>query len=148
AIGTAATSRSITLTISNVTTISTATSIAKAGTGSTIRNTVGMHLTGAGKRRISSGVRALVAQAALVVPAVRVALVVSEDPVEQVALVESEDPVEPAGQESPAAQVAVVGSEDPAELVALGGPAAPVVVESPAEPGAVERPAEPVVPGG
>src|SRR5437764_1234128 len=83
-IGTAATSRSITLTISIVTTISTATSIAKAGTGSTIRNTVGMHLTGAGKRRISSGVRALVAQAALVVPAVRV---VSEDPVEQVALV-------------------------------------------------------------
>src|SRR5437764_10180365 len=114
-IGTAATSRSITLTISIVTTISTATSIAKAGTGSTIRNTVGMHLTGAGKRRISSGVRALVAQAALVVPAVRVALVVSEDPVEQVALVESEDPVEPAVQESPAVQVALVEWEDPVE---------------------------------
>src|SRR5207244_4813278 len=58
------------------------TSIAKAATGSTIRNTAGMHLTGTGKRRISSGVRALVAQAALVVPAVRVALVVSEDPAE------------------------------------------------------------------
>jgi hypothetical protein len=41
-----------------------------------------MHLTGTGKRRISSGVRVLVAQAALVVPAVRVALVVPEDPVE------------------------------------------------------------------
>ncbi len=57
----------------------------------------------------------LVAQAALVVPAVRVALVVSEDPAEpavqespavQVALVEWEDPVEPAVQESPAVQVA------------------------------------------
>ncbi len=51
----------------------------------------------------------LVAQAALVVPAVRVALVVSEDPGEpavRVALVESEDPGEPAVQESPAVQVA------------------------------------------
>ena len=67
AIGTAATSRSITLTISIVTTISTATSIAKAATGSTIRNTAGMHLTGTGKRRINSGVRVLVAQAALVI---------------------------------------------------------------------------------
>ena len=49
------------------------------------------------------------AQAALVVPAVRVALVVTEDPAEpavQVALVEWEDPVEPAVQESPAVQVA------------------------------------------
>src|SRR5204863_435699 len=124
-----ATSTSITITISIVTTISTATSIAKAGTGSTIRNTVGMHLTGAGKRRISSGVRALVAQAALVVPAVRAELVVSEDPVEQVALVESEDPVEPAVQESPAVQVALVVSEDPAELVVLESPAEPVVPE-------------------
>ena len=79
------------------------------------------------------------AQAALVVPAVRVALVVSEDPVEQVALVESEDPVEPAGQESPAAQVALVVSEDPAELVALEGPAELVVLESPAEPVVPER---------
>ena len=70
---------------------------------------------GAGKRRISSGVRALVAQAALVVPAVRVALVEWEDPVGpavqespavRVALVEWEDPVEPAVQESPAVQVA------------------------------------------
>ena len=86
------------------------------------------------------------AQAALVVPAVRVALVVSEDPVEQVALVESEDPVEPAGQESPAAQVALVVSEDPAELVALEGPAELVVLESPAELVVLESPAEPVVP--
>jgi len=80
-----------------------------------------------------------VAQAALVVPAVRVALVVSEDPVEQVALVESEDPVEPAGQESPAAQVALVVSEDPAELVARESPAELVVLESPAEPVVPER---------
>ena len=79
------------------------------------------------------------AQAALVVPAVRVALVVSEDPVEQVALVESEDPVEPAGQESPAAQVALVVSEDPAELVARESPAELVVLESPAEPVVPER---------
>jgi len=87
-----------------------------------------------------------VAQAALVVPAVRVALVVSEDPVEQVALVESEDPVEPAGQESPAAQVALVVSEDPAELVARESPAELVVLESPAELVVLESPAEPVVP--
>src|SRR5207244_12765887 len=102
-----------------VTTISTATSIAKAATGSTIRNTAGMHLTGTGKRRISSGVRALVAQAALVVPAVRVALVVSEDPAEpavQVAVGEWEDPAERAVQESPAVQAAVVEGETPAEL--------------------------------
>ena len=55
------------------------------------------------------------AQAALVVPAVRVALVEWEDPVGpavqespavRVALVEWEDPVEPAVQESPAVQVA------------------------------------------
>src|SRR5947207_8484169 len=100
----------------------------------------------AGNELMSSGVRALVAQAALGVPAVRVALVVSEDPVEQVALVESEDPVEPAGQESPAAQVALVVSEDPAELVALEGPAELVVLESPAELVVLESPAEPVVP--
>src|SRR5207237_6696866 len=133
AIGTAATSTSITITISIVTKISTATSIAKAATGSTIRNTAGMHLTGTGKRRISSGVRALVAQAALVVPAVRVALVVSEDPAEpavQVALVEWEDPVEPAVQESPAVQVALVEWEDPVE---------PAVQESPAVQVAPER---------
>jgi len=80
-----------------------------------------------------------VAQAALVVPAVRAELVVSEDPVEQVALVESEDPVEPAGQESPAAQVALVVSEDPAELVARESPAELVVLESPAEPVVPER---------
>ena len=79
------------------------------------------------------------AQAALVVPAVRAELVVSEDPVEQVALVESEDPVEPAGQESPAAQVALVVSEDPAELVARESPAELVVLESPAEPVVPER---------
>ncbi len=70
------------------------------------------------------------AQAALVVPAVRVALVVSEDPVEQVALVESEDPVEPAGQESPAVRVALVEWEDPVE---------PAVQESPAVQVAPER---------
>ena len=86
------------------------------------------------------------AQAALVVPAVRAELVVSEDPVEQVALVESEDPVEPAGQESPAAQVALVVSEDPAELVARESPAELVVLESPAELVVLESPAEPVVP--
>ena len=86
------------------------------------------------------------AQAALVVPAVRVALVVSEDPVEQVALVESEDPVEPAGQESPAAQVALVVSEDPAELVARESPAELVAPEGPAELVVLESPAEPVVP--
>jgi len=50
--------------------------------GNTIRNTAEMHRMGTGKQRTNSGVRARVGQVAPVVPAVRVALVVSEDPVE------------------------------------------------------------------
>jgi hypothetical protein len=55
-----------------------------------MHNTAAMRLTETGKQRTSLVVRVRVVQVALVVPAVRVALVVSEDPVEpavQVALV-------------------------------------------------------------
>src|SRR5262249_8581648 len=84
AIGTAATLRSTTIIITR-TTISTATSAAKAATGSTMRNTAGMHLTGTGKRRISSGVRVLVAQAALAGLAAQVAQEALAELVAQVA---------------------------------------------------------------
>ena len=61
------------------------------------------------------------AQAALVVPAVRVALVVSEDPAARVALVVvPEDPV------VPAVRVALVVSESPAVPVALERELGPV----------------------
>jgi hypothetical protein len=67
-IGTVATLRSTTIIITIRTTISIATLAAKDKViGSTIRNIAGMHLTGTGKQRISSGVRVLVAQAALVI---------------------------------------------------------------------------------
>ena len=79
AIGMAVTSRSITLTILIVTTISTATSIAKAATGSTIHNTAAMRRTETGKQRTNLVVRVRVELVAPAVPAVRVALVVSED---------------------------------------------------------------------
>jgi hypothetical protein len=82
AIGMVATSRSTTIIISIATTISTATSAARAATGSTMHNTAAMRLTETGKQRTSLVVRVRVVQVALVVPAVRVALVVSEDPVE------------------------------------------------------------------
>jgi hypothetical protein len=90
AIGTAATSTSITTTILTGTPTEplTGTSIAvlvlaKAIGGSTTRNIAGMHLMGTGKRRISSGVRVLVAQAALVI-----ARVGSGEPVVRAGLVE------------------------------------------------------------
>src|SRR5215217_7835514 len=102
----AATSRSTTITILIVTTISTATSVAKAATFNTIHNTAAMRLTETGKQRTSLVVRVRVVQVAPVVPAVRVALVVSEDRVE------------------PAVRVALVVSEDPAVQVA---PVVPVV---------------------
>jgi hypothetical protein len=54
-----ATSTSTTKIISIATTISTATSVAKAATGSTIRNTGEMRPMGIGKRRINSAVRVL-----------------------------------------------------------------------------------------
>jgi hypothetical protein len=57
--------------------------LARATGGNTIRNTAEMRLMGIGKRRISSGVRVLVAQAALVI-----ARVASGEPVVRVGLVE------------------------------------------------------------
>jgi hypothetical protein len=67
-IGTVATLRSTTIIITIRTTISTATLAAKDKViGSTIRNIAGMRPMGTGKQRISSGVRALVARAALVI---------------------------------------------------------------------------------
>ena len=93
--GTVATLRSTTIIITIATTISTAMSAARDKViGNTIRNTAEMHRMGTGKQPISLAVRARVGQVAPVVPAVRVALVVSEDP------------VEPAVQESPAVPVA------------------------------------------
>ena len=115
AIGMAVTSRSITRTILIVTTISTATSVAKAATFSTIHNTGAMRLTETGKQRTSLVVRVRVELVALVVPAVRVGLVVPEDP------------VEPAVQESPAvpelepAQVAVELEHVPVVVVLVRG---------------------------
>src|SRR2546430_4344521 len=104
AIGTAEISTSTTIIISIVTTISTATSIAKAATGSTIRNTAETHLTGTGKRRTSLVVRVRVELAAPVVPAVRVAPVVSEGPAE------------------PAGEGALGGPENPGGAGARGAP--------------------------
>ena len=83
AIGTAEMSTSTTIIISIATTISTATSAAKGKViGSTIHNTAEMHPMGTGKQQISLVVRVRVELVAPVVPAVRVALVVSEDPAE------------------------------------------------------------------
>src|SRR6266436_4149710 len=81
AIGTAATSTSITTIISIGTTIRTSIGVklVRATTGSTIRNTAEMHPTETGKQPISS---ADVPPVAPVVPVVRVALVVPENPVE------------------------------------------------------------------
>jgi hypothetical protein len=99
--------------------------------GSTIRNTAEMLPTATGKRRINLEVKVLVAQGALVVPAVQVALVVSEDPVE------------------PAVQVGLVVSEDPAVQVVQGAPVVPavrvalVVPEDPVEPAVRESPVAP-----
>jgi len=76
AIGTAEMSTSTTIIISIATTTLTATSVARAATGSTIRSTAEMLPMGTGKRRINSGVRVLVAQAALVI-----ARVAPEEPV-------------------------------------------------------------------
>jgi hypothetical protein len=59
AIGMAEMSTSTTIIISIATIISTATSVAKAATGSTIRNTEEMRPTGTGKPRINSAVRVL-----------------------------------------------------------------------------------------
>jgi hypothetical protein len=67
AIGTAEMSTSTTIIISIATTTLTATSVARAATGNTIRSTAEMLPMGTGKRRINSGVRVLVAQAALAI---------------------------------------------------------------------------------
>jgi hypothetical protein len=83
----------------------------------------------------------LVAQAAPVVPVVRVALVVPEDPVVQVALVVPENPAVQAAlvvPENPAVQVALVVPENPAVQAARvvpESPAVPVVLENPVVPG-------------
>src|SRR5437773_2374557 len=110
AIGTAATSTSTTTIISIRTTISTATSAARDKViGSTIRNTAEMLRMETGKQPISLAVRGLE-----IVPAVRVASVVPEEPVARVARVAPvvpEDPVVPAALvvlESPVARVALV----------------------------------------
>jgi len=136
-----ATLRSTTIIITIRTTISIAMSAARDKViGSTIRNTAEMLPMATGKRRISSGVRVLVAQAAPVVPAVRVALVAPVVPAVQVALVVSEDP---------AVQVALVVSEDPAVQVVQGAPVVPavrvalVVPEDPVEPAVRESPVAP-----
>jgi len=68
AIGMAAMLRSTTITILIVITISTATSIAKAATGSTIHNTAAMRPTETGRQRTSLEVRVRVVRVALVVP--------------------------------------------------------------------------------
>ena len=74
AIGMVATSTSTTITISIRTTILTATSIAKAATGNTIRNIAETHPMGTGKQRTSLAARV---RAELVIdPVVPVALVV------------------------------------------------------------------------
>ena len=83
AIGTAEMSTSTTIIISIATTTSTAMSAARDKViGSTIHNTAEMLPTATGKQRTSLVVRVRVELVAPVVPAVRVALVVSEDPVE------------------------------------------------------------------
>jgi hypothetical protein len=83
AIGTAEMSTSTTIIILIATTPSTATSAVRDKViGSTIRNTGEMHPMGTGKQQISLVVRVRVGQVAPVVPAVRAALVVPEDPVE------------------------------------------------------------------
>jgi hypothetical protein len=83
AIGTAEMSTSTTIIISIATTTSTVTSAVRDKViGSTIRNTGEMHPMGTGKQQISLVVRVRVGQVAPVVPAVRAALVVPEDPVE------------------------------------------------------------------
>ena len=106
AIGTVATLRSTTIIITIRTTISTATSAARDRViGSTIRNTAEMLRMETGKQPISLAVRGLE-----IVPAVRVALVVPEDPVAPVALVVQENPVVLAARvvpESPAVPVAL-----------------------------------------
>ena len=83
AIGMVVTSRSTTIIITTAITTSTATSAARDKViGSTIRNTAAMRLTETGKQQTSLVVRVRVELVARVVPAVRVALVVSEDPAE------------------------------------------------------------------
>jgi hypothetical protein len=94
--------------------------LARATTGSTIHNTGGTHPMGIGKRRISLAdvVRVTPVDPVVpedpVVPAVRVALVVSEDPVVLVALVVPEDPAVPVALVVPAVREALVVSENPA----------------------------------
>src|SRR4029077_9060761 len=89
AIGTAATSTSTTTIISIATTISTATSAARDKViGSTIRNTVEMRLTGTGKRRTNSAVRALVERVIALVVAALERVPVPAEAVLQVAALE------------------------------------------------------------
>jgi hypothetical protein len=115
AIGTVATLKSITIIITIRTTISTATSTARdKAIGSTIRNTAEMPRMATEIRPINS------ADAA---PAVRVALVVPEDPVGQAALAV---PGSPVGQGALAAPGSPVGQ---AALAAPGSPVVPVALE-------------------
>src|SRR6059058_683662 len=104
AIGTAATSTSTTTIISIRTTISTATSAARDKViGSTIRNTAEMLRMETGKQPISLAVRGLE-----IVPAVRVASVVPEEPVARAAQVVLESPVAPVVPEDPVVPAALV----------------------------------------
>ena len=100
AIGMVATSTSTTTIILIRTTILIATSVAKAATGNTIRNTAGTLRTATEEPRTSSVVRVpgepVIAAAQVTGRAVRAALGVPEDPVVLVALGVPEDPVVPA----------------------------------------------------
>src|SRR5438874_4383786 len=125
AIGTAATSTSTTTIISIRTTISTATSAARDKViGSTIRNTAEMLRMETGKQPISLAVRGLE-----IVPAVRVASVVPEEPVARAAQVVLESPVvrvAPVVPEDPVVPAALVVLESPVARVALVVPENPV----------------------
>src|SRR5947208_6185195 len=121
AIGTAATSTSTTTIISIRTTISTATSAARDKViGSTIRNTAEMLRMETGKQPISLAVRGLE-----IVPAVRVASVVPEEPVARAAQVVLESPVVRVVPEDPVVPAALVVLESPAARVALVVPENP-----------------------
>ena len=101
--------------------------LARATTGSTIRNTGEMHPMGIGRQRISLAGRGLAARVVgrvlapedPVVRAVSAAWVVPEDPAVRAALVVPEDPVVPAV---------------PAALVVPENPVVPVVPEDPVVP--------------
>jgi hypothetical protein len=139
AIGMVATCISTTITISIVTTILTATSIAKAATGNIIRNTAGTHLTGTGRRRTSLAVRVRV-ELAVVVELAELAVRVAQEALEALAELAVQEALEAlAGLAVQAAQVELAVPVDLVVRVALAkleqGPAAvalerdPVVAE-------------------